>query len=148
MGRWPLTVCSVAYLPKHLVDDTRTKQTSIQPMKTDSAKVFRRICCSIHGGESSGRSHVGCGEPPAGLQLHSWATEAAALCSRQPSIPARTQAECTQQPRAKEVGEYGLTAQGFPTETHASPCFQRQIYLSNSEQPVGYFTTFQDRTGK
>lgn len=127
MKRWPQTVCSAAYLPKHLVADTETKQASIRPMKTNSAEVYRRICYSIHGGESPGRSHVSRSEPSAGLQLCSWATEAAALCSRQPSIPARTQAERTQRPRAKEVGEC------FPHGTQGSPCFQRQTcpVLSN-----------------
>lgn len=112
---------------KYLAADTETKQASTQPMKTNSAEVYRRICYSIHGGESPGRSHVSRGEPSAGLQLPSWAAEAAALCDRQPSIPARTQAEHTQRPSAKEVGEC------FPSGTPASPRFQRQIcpILSN-----------------
>lgn len=91
MERWPRTVFSVAYLPMHLVDDTATKQTCIQPMKT----ARKGICYSIHGGESSRRSHVGRAEPPVGIQLHGWAKEAAALCSQQPSISAWTQADST-----------------------------------------------------
>lgn len=102
-------------------------KASLYPANENSAKVYRRICYSIHGGESPGRSHVSRSEPSAGLQLSGWATEAAALCSRQPSIPARTQAERTQQPRAKEVGEC------FPHGTQGSPRFQRQTcpVLSN-----------------
>lgn len=87
-------------------------------MKIDSTKVIRRVCSSIHGGESSGGSHVS--EPPASLQLNSWA----AVCSRQPGIPAWTEAQRTQQPRGKEVGE---------SETEASAWLQRHIWqiLSN-----------------
>lgn len=105
-----------------------------------SSQIFS-ICYSIHGGQSSGRSYVSCSEPQAGLQIHSWSTDAAAQCSRQPSISARAQAECTQQPWAKEVGESEWIAKFSQLKLKHQPRLRDRFDKQNNWGDIAQFSS-------